>query len=163
MLISLITAQRCQTLHFLNIKDMTFKKNSVCFQIQNLLKQSRPGNYGTTIDLEAYPPDRRLCVVKLLKCYLDRTAHLRGNETQLFINFQKPYKKVSKDTLSRWLKLVLNAAGIDTEKYKAHSTRSAATSAAKAIQVPIMDILQTAGWSSEPTFRKFYDKPTDLG
>ncbi len=41
--------------------------------------------------------------------------------------------------------------------FSPHSTRSAACSAAATI-VPIDTILRTAGWSSENTFRKFYNK-----
>lgn len=50
-------------------------------------------------------------------------------------------------------------AGIDTSVYKAHSTRAAVTSTAKGKQVPMDTILSTAGWSSESTFARFYDKP----
>lgn len=57
------------------------------------------------------------------------------------------------------LKNVMAKAGIDTSVYKAHSTRAAVTSAAKGKQVPIDTILSTAGWSSESTFARFYDKP----
>ena len=50
-------------------------------------------------------------------------------------------------------------AGIDTGVYKARSTRTAATSAAKGKQVPIDTMLSTVGWSNEGTFARFYDKP----
>lgn len=57
------------------------------------------------------------------------------------------------------LKNVMAKAGIDISVYKAHSTRAAVTSAAKGKQVPIDTILSSAGWSSESTFARFYDKP----
>ena len=50
----------------------------------------------------------------------------------------------SKDTMSRWLKQVMSAAGLDTSIFKPHSTRSAATSAAKVADVPLDDIMATA-------------------
>ena len=50
-------------------------------------------------------------------------------------------------------------AGINTSVFKPHSTRSAATSAAKAANVPIHEIMNTAGWRSDSTFAKFYDRP----
>lgn len=43
--------------------------------------------------------------------------------------------------------------------FKAYSTRSAAASAAKAADVPIGDITATAGWRSDSTFARFYDRP----
>ena len=69
----------------------------------------------------------------------------------------KPHKEASKSTLSRWIKVTLGLAGIDTKIFSAHSTRAASTSAMKACGLPINDIMKTAGWSSERTFAKHYD------
>ena len=49
--------------------------------------------------------------------------------------------------------------GIDVNTFKPHSTRAAAASKAKTVSVPIKEILDTAGWSSERTFDRFYNKP----
>jgi hypothetical protein len=49
---------------------------------------------------------------------------------------------------------VLRLAGIDTSIFKAHSTRSASTSAATKLGVPLQDIMSSAGWSSNSTFGK---------
>ena len=75
------------------------------------------------------------------------------------MSYKAPYKKVSRDTIARWVQTVLSLAGVYTTIFKAHSTRAATTSAARAQFVPIKDIIQTAGWSSEKTFQKFYNKP----
>ena len=48
----------------------------------------------------------------------------------------------------------MKAAGIDTTVFKPHSTRGAATSAAKAANVPLREIMNTAGWPSDSTFAK---------
>ena len=53
----------------------------------------------------------------------------------------------------------MKAAGIDTTVFKPHSMRAAATSAAKAANVPLQEIMNTAGWHSNSTFAKFYDRP----
>ena len=50
-------------------------------------------------------------------------------------------------------------AGVDVNTFKPHSTRAAAASKAKNASVPIQEILATAGWSSERTFDRFYNKP----
>ena len=55
----------------------------------------------------------------------------------------------------------MSSSGIDCEKYKAHSVRSASASKAKFCQIPIQDIMKTAGWSSSRTFSQFYDKKVD--
>ena len=160
-LIALLSAQRCQTLHLLRIdKDsMKLKANSVVFIVRNLVKQSKPGNTGFTLNLQAYPPDRRLCVLRLLKHYLLCTKPLRGTSKQLFISYRKPYEPITRNTISRWIRMVLDRAGIDTAHYKPHSTRAAASSAAQNNRVPVADIMATAGWANEKTFTRFYNKP----
>ena len=97
-------------------------------------------------------------VVHHLRVYLERTKLRRGDCKQL-LSFQKPYQAVSKDTVSRWLKLVLKQAGIDISMFKAHSTRAASTSAAAASNIPLSTIMASAGWSNADTFSKLYHKP----
>ena len=74
----------------------------------------------------------------------------------MFISW-KNHKAISKDTLSKWIKQVLELLGIDTSIYKAHSTRSAASSAAHQ-RLDISFILKSAGWSNSQTFATFYNK-----
>ena len=73
----------------------------------------------------------------------------------------KPFKPVSKGNISRWVKQVLEQAGIDINKYSAHSSRAASTSSCKAKGLCLAMIMQSAGWSNSCTFAKFYDKPVD--
>ena len=75
----------------------------------------------------------------------------------------KPHKPICSSTLARWLKSLLERAGIDTDTFKAHSVRGAATLAAARAGVTTSDILKAAGWSSESVFTKFYYKPVQSG
>ena len=84
---------------------------------------------------------------------------MRGSCSQLLLCHAKPNGPASKDTISRWLKQVMTDAGIDTSIFKPHSTRSAATSAAKVADVPLDEIMATAGWRSSSVFAVFYNKP----
>lgn len=158
VLILLVSGQRGQTVHLLNIDHMTSVNNCYTFQIVDHLKQSRPGVKNPLVELRPFE-DKTLCVVSTLKEYLTRTQSLRGSESQLFISYAKPFRKVSRETISRWVKFALTASGIDTSRFKPHSTRAASTSAASNASVSLDDILHTAGWSSESTFAKFYNKP----
>ena len=54
-------------------------------------------------------------------------------------------------------------AGIDINVYKPHSIRSAAASKAKVANASLLEIMQTAGWSSAATFAKFYDREIEQG
>ena len=163
MLLALTTAQRVQTIQSLHLDKMTFMGDTVEFHVDDLLKQSRPGSIGTTIRLKAFPGDKRLCVVRYLKKYIHLTEPIRGTERYLLITSQKPHRRATKSTISRWIRTVMNNAGINTDLYKSHSTRAATTSQAKVKHLPIKDILAQAGWASEQTFRKFYLKPIDSG
>ena len=68
----------------------------------------------------------------------------------------KPHKGVTANTVSNWIKDVMSHAGIDTTRFKAHSTRSAATRKAFRIGNPIDDVLMMADWSHAGTFFRFY-------
>ena len=70
----------------------------------------------------------------------------------------KRYDPVSRCTLSRWVKFVLQGSGINVSIFMPHSTRVASTSKAKLNDVPPADIFLEAGWKLETTFAKFYDK-----
>ena len=92
------------------------------------LKQAKSGKHLQPIDLIAFQDDKKICVVEHLKEYLQKTQPNRMGHSQLLLSYIKPYKPVCKDTVARWIKLVLKLAGIDVEKYTAHSSRAASTS-----------------------------------
>ena len=152
MLIALVSAQRTQSIHLLDLHFMKLSTDAVEFVIPGRIKQSRPGYKVQPVLLKAYPIDRHLCVVTHLNEYIERTKSLRSVESRLFISYVKPHKGVSKDTISRWIRTVMTDAGIDVNVFKPHSTRSAATSKALQSCVPIQDVLKQAGWSNQRTF-----------
>ncbi|XP_072164738.1 DNA-directed primase/polymerase protein-like [Diadema setosum] len=125
-----VSAQRVQSLHSLHLDHMPLKTSGAQFVFKDLLKHSRPGNANLNLSMRAFPPDRQLCVVNYLQHYIKRTSTLRGKERYLFISFKKPHHRVTSQTIARWIKSTLSAAGINTQVYAAHSTRAATTSAA---------------------------------
>jgi integrase len=161
----------------LKLKDLTFKTvmlvhaftlngikhldNQITFEINTLLKTSKPGKHIKPLVFKAYPVGMLLCVVTSLEQYLLKTSVVRDGNNELWLSFNKPHKPVSKDTIARWIKTVMGKAGIDTSCYAAHSTRSASTSAASSTKLPIDIIMKAAGWSSETTFQRFYNKPIE--
>ena len=158
-LLGLLSAQRCQTLYFLDIRNMAINSSTLKFSVGDKLKQTRPGKHVHELKFPAYPTDTYLCVFDVVKEYLERTKPLRGDITSLFVTYVKPYKAASKDTISRWIKTTLGLAGIDITRFKPHSIRSSSTSAAAMAKVPVDTILRTAGWSGHCTFAKYYKKP----
>ena len=71
-----------------------------------------------------------------------------------------PHKKASRDTIRCWIQQMMIKAGIDINVYKPHSVRSTAASNAKAANASVVEIMQTAGWSSAAT--KHLQGPSDL-
>ena len=158
-LLALVTGQRLQTLHALDLKFCVYEKDCIVFNIQSLLKHSTPANKTSNcVYIHAYPDNKKICPMFLLKYYIKRTEKLR-KDSMLFINHMQPHNPISKDTLSRWVKISLQKAGINTTKFKVHSTRSASTSAAAAASVDINTILKAASWTNSNTFAKHYNKP----
>lgn len=158
MLIALTNAARVQTIHLLSVNSLSKESSAYVFHLKQVLKQSRPGFDNSVVRLKAYPPDRRLCVYTVLKEYLARTKDIREkSEGKLFLSYIRPYKAITRDTISRWVKLVMTRAGIDTSVYSSHSVRGASVSKAKQT-VPVSEILKKAGWTRESTFTKYYDK-----
>ena len=158
MLLALITAQRAQTLHVLDLENIEFDIDYVFIRITDLLKQSNSRNMRLSWKLRFYDLNPSICVGRVLKEYIRRTEPLRKKEKQLLISFHKPFAAVARSTISRWIKKVLYEAGIDVGTFKAHSTRAASCSRAKKDGVPIENILRTAGWANNSTFEKFYNK-----
>jgi integrase len=97
----------------------------------------------------------RICPVKAISLFLERAQRVRKNSESPFLFVSTTGKRASKDTLRRWVIHLLLSAGI---KASAGSCRSASTSAANAKNRSIDEILRSAGWSSESTFRRYYDR-----
>ena len=91
-----------------------------------------------------------------LQKYLEMTAAIRGSSRRFLISFIKPHRPVSRETMSHWIKNFTTLARIDTSMYKSHSTRGASASYLAAKHFDLIDIMKSAGWSKEETFRRFY-------
>lgn len=55
-------------------------------------------------------------------------------------------------------KNVLQWSGINTDKFKPHSTRGVSTSKASALGIDVNLLLRQASWKNAETFRNFYNK-----
>lgn len=162
VLMSLVSAQRGQTIHMLNLEDMTSTESQITFVMSKPIKQTKPGTKSVHVQFTSYPADPLLCVVTTLREYLARANELRGQCKQVFISYLKPFRPVSRSTISRWVKVVMKEAGINVDKFKPHSPRSTSTSKASLCSVPLDQIMSAAGWSSATTFARFYNKPIDV-
>ena len=159
MIILLVSGQRGQTVHLIDLSSMEMADNTCRFHITEHIKTSKPGASAPIILIKQYPNNAKICPLRTLRDYLSRTNLLRGGVSQLFISFQKPYKPVTRQTISRGVNTVMTDAGLDTTRFRPHSTRAASTSKAHKKATPIDVIMSTAGWAKASTFQKFYNKP----
>ena len=159
VLLALLTGQRLQTLWAMELEHMELCHNSCTIYIQKVLKTTKPGKHIKPIVFRRYD-QADLCIVQHLHRYWALTAQLRQHpgQGQLLISYRKPHGPVSVDTISRWIKAILGASGIDTTIFGAHSTRSASTSAAARQGAPLAIIMQAANWQQAGTFAKFYHR-----
>ena len=139
ILFLLLFAQRCQTLYLIEIFDIKFMDDKVCIAPSHLLKQTRPGKHLESLEFKRYSQNERLCLVKVLSDYIQRTKNIRSS-SRLLISTIKPFGAVSRSMVYRWVKLVMSKAGIDMT-FKPHSTRSAAASMASLQGIPLGTIM----------------------
>ena len=160
MLLALTTASRASEIQGLNIEYMSDKGDQIAFTIPKLTKTRRPGMKPVTIALRSYQDQASLDVVHCVRVYLRRTVEWRTSKDrhQLLLATVAPHKPVVTSTVSNWLKQLMGAAGIDTQKYQGHSTRSASTSKARAAGLSVAEIVERANWSNARTFNRFYNR-----
>ncbi|XP_050314945.1 uncharacterized protein LOC126749306 [Anthonomus grandis grandis] len=158
-LLALSTGHRVQTLSLIHIHNIKMTQGKYEIKVPDRIKTTNRNEYQPIFYIEKHTSPKR-CISILLKHYLEVTQSHRGNNSTLFLTFKKPYKPASPQTLSRWIKTVMNNSGIDTKKFTAHSTRHASTSAAYRKGVDINIIKQSAGWTKKSkVFSLFYNKP----
>ena len=78
------------------------------FGILEHTTSSRPGRSPTRIEVAKYNIDTAICPLSCLKAYIARNKELRVEETKLIISQVEPNKAVSRDTIRRWIKDVVN-------------------------------------------------------
>ena len=61
MLLTLLTGQRCQTLHSITLDEMKFSTGKCVVTVKSLLKTSRPTHHLHPIKLIEYPGDTNIC------------------------------------------------------------------------------------------------------
>ena len=162
MLLCLTRPSRSSDLCGLDLNFRQYIPEGVTFQASSLAKQSRSAKPRAEFFFPAFQGSQCLCPVATLWAYEDRTRGLRKTAAQskLFLGVVKPHNPVAPSTVARWLRSMMEKAGIDTSVFKAHSARGAAVTAAANAGITTEDILKAADWSSDTVFKNFYYKPT---
>ncbi|XP_068250260.1 uncharacterized protein [Palaemon carinicauda] len=109
------------------------------------------------------PEDLKLCPVRAVRKYLERTANLRPGIKNLFVSTGTTKKQVSKNTISYWLRQVIVRAyskvGLPlTNNPRPHDIRGISTSLAFERNMAVAQILRAGTWSNQSTFTTYYLK-----
>ena len=106
--------------------------------------------------------NRKLCPIRAIKAYIDRTKSIRNGRTRLFIP-TKGGHDLKKSTISSWIKYTISHAykslskhQIKLLKVKAHELRALSTSWAYTSSIPLEEVIKAAVWSNSSTFASFY-------
>lgn len=163
-LVAITTFRRCSDLQALRLGEgsVTVTSRGLIFIRHGLSKQDRVDHFGTKIFVPTFADNKKLDPKRALGVYLKRTENFRrkdeGDELKLFLSVNKPHRPVSCQTISRWIVDTIKLAYDKDKKVKAHSTRSIGPSWALFNGASMRSILDTADWSKESTFTKFYFK-----
>ena len=77
-----------------------------------------------------------------------------------YLSFTKNRTKLYLDTqFPRGLKQFWRKPALIHNIYTSHSTRAASTTKAYSTNVPLNALMKAAGWKSENTFHRYYNKP----
>ena len=119
-LVALTCSDRAQTLQALRVDRVSSTPQGLEFVVFDRLKTSRRGRPARVVKCVSWDAPE-LDVATYVHRYIDRTLTLRlrayrkglGKPTQLFLS-HKSGLPVARATISRWVKEVMNLAGVDT-------------------------------------------------
>ena len=87
-----------------------------------------------------------------------QVSGIGGDSVLFFVSYIRPFKSLTSKTLSRWIKVVLTSAGVDSNIWKPHSVRSAsATHQTSTQNLDLGQICRLVNWSlTSGVYKKFY-------
>ena len=161
VLMALTSASHVSELQALDLRFRFYKPNRVLIKLATLTKKQQPGALLKEFFFTSFSEDTNLCVVQCLKHYKTRTEPFRvtspDQASPLFLSHIQPHKPVMAQRLAHWTKDLLKE---DANIFKVHSVRGTSTSTAMDRGVSLSDILSTADWSRDTTFKRFYYRPS---
>jgi integrase len=134
-------------------RSIFFSEKAATFRFVEKRKCKIKGSHTVTQSVKQFVGSPWICPVEAVECFLNYVKRRRVDEKFLFVS--STGCRASKDTLRRWIREELALAGIFAS---AGSCRSASTSFVLERNVLIDVIMRSAGWSSECTFRKYYQR-----
>lgn len=140
MLLCLISCKRVSDVRALEVTAQVFTPEGVSFTVAQRTKSNT-----SVVHYPAFPGHPKLSVVRCLRTSEMMTEEYRPpGVSELFLSLKKLFKAVTAAMISRWVRWVLQEAGIDTTAFGAHSARGAMASKAFTLAGAVEDILRAA-------------------
>ena len=163
-LVALTTSDRAQTLQALRVDRVSSSPQGLEFVVFDVLKTSRRGRPARVVKCVSWDAPE-LDVANYVMSYIDRTLTFRcravrrglAKPTQLFLSHSTGLP-VARSTISRWVKEVMQLAGVDTATFLPGSTRGASVSAAARRGASLEQILNAGDWTQLGTYQRFYHR-----
>ena len=106
LLLLLFSGERLQKLYTLKVSNIHVSTSACSIFLDSLLKTSSPHSHKSHLKFNYYS-DTNLCIIVHIERYSSLAQSLKETTASLFISYCKPYKPVSTDTISLWVKHLL--------------------------------------------------------
>ena len=111
--------------------------------------------HSKPIILQEFPADERICLARNIIEYIKSLEKFRKSKN-LLLSYYK-HEPIETQTIIRYVRLILKAAGINTKIFTGHSTRHASSTSKSLKGLSLNDIVKKEGWKSSSSFRRFYN------
>jgi len=158
VLLKLASITRADDLSKIVESTMVFSEESLSFLMKGIKSDSI--NFSERVTIHRFKDDIRVCPVLAMEEYLRdlRTVCSEVAEIGVFRGIVRPFKVLSAVTIAKQTLEVMKAAGIDVNKFGAHSTRGAAASKALNKGSSVEQVMAAGRWSSWEVFNRFYNR-----
>jgi hypothetical protein len=153
-LLRLSSISRSTDLLRIKYSSVKFTSTQVSFDFKPI-KNSKSIIHTNVQRLDSKPS---LCPVAVLETYIHQFRDITRINDQVFLSITPPFMEVSSQVIAKDTLELMKAAGLDTVKYKAHSTRMAAATAAIDKGVSVEDVMKVGRWLSWSVFERFYNR-----
>nr|CAI5837709.1 unnamed protein product [Callosobruchus analis] len=129
-LLLLTSGHRVQTLPKISVESIIKGHDRIEIRIPDRIKTSGNRRKQPFLVFPYFRNQPQLCVASTIEYYLTKTRSYRSSTDRLLLTHQRPFHSITSQSISRWIKEILQRSGIDTTIFTSHSVRHAATSAA---------------------------------
>ena len=154
---------RSSDLHRIAPETIQFTRSSVSFR---LLNPKNAKGLSQPVVINSVDSRPSVCPVRCFKAYMAALAPLRSSTEQkkkVWLGSRRPHIPILPKTIASRVLRTLDAAGVDTKLFKAHSVRLTAVSRAVEQGAALQEVMQHGRWRSEKVFLAFYERSVRTG